>query len=119
MKRVVLIVDDQPAFHIRPKGKLRRSAELREKWEIISAYTEQEARALFLEHSERIAFVFMDACLTGHTPNTLDLIKWVRTQYDGPMIAMSSVFNTALIKAGCDQAINKNDIGEEVLKRLE
>jgi len=66
------------------------------------------AREAFDKNKE-FDIIAIDACLTGDEVDTIDLIKYIRSSYTGPMIAISSMdnYNKILVDAGCNHQMEK------------
>ena len=111
----VLIVEDDTAALMRMEMKLHRHCEL------LTATTQDRATELFDDYQGQIDLIVMDACVPGHTINTLDFVKKIRVSYQGPIIASSSdeKLNELLTDAGCDSGCNKSDIVKMVLETLD
>ena len=114
-KPKVLIVEDDTTALMRMEMNLHQHCEL------LTATTQDRATELFEEYLGQIDLIVMDACVPGHTINTLDLVKKIRVSYQGPIIASSSdeKLNKKLVAGGCDSGCNKNDIVEKVLETLD
>ena len=114
MKSKVLLIEDLKHIHQDCAEAIRMSPDLKDYWQILSAYTEEEARILFLANTPDIKLILLDGCLNTYTPNTLELLKWMRDQYKGLIIAISAGFNEALVQAGCDRAMQKHLLSEKL-----
>lgn len=112
MKRV-LMVDDRLQNHTTLRSLLS------DDWELISAYTIQQAEQMFAEGSYDA--IIMDACVPGDKPTTGPLTRKIRETYAGPMIAVSSeeLYRQDLREAGCDREVenryNLSDLLDELL----
>lgn len=111
-KPKVLIVEDDK--------KLQRlfCIWLEDYFEVLSAFTIQEAEELVTKHPD-IAAVAMDGCVPGDELNTAPLTKKIRAGFSGPIIAISSVadYRLRLITAGCDYWCEKLEL-ETILKKI-
>jgi len=87
---------------------------------ILSAYTLKEAQYLFKEHPD-IAIIAMDACVPGGRPTTPPLVEWMRKEFSGPIIAMSSDprYRKELLSVGCDHECEKGSVPSKILELLE
>ncbi len=113
MKKV-LIVDDDPFWH------RIYILYLKNKVEIISAYSVEEATEKFRENPD-ISAVVMDACVPGSQVNTEPLVREMRKTFKGPMLATSSESENChrLFFAGCDDTCEKGkEVPEHVLEAL-
>lgn len=77
-----------------------------------SAFTVEEASRLYKPLLPRLAAVCMDGCVGSIMPNTLELTKRIRAEFDGPMLAISAdtAFQSQLGRAGCDFACAKREV---------
>jgi len=79
---------------------------------VLSAYTIDEARALFAANRDSIHLIVLDGCLRSafqvQTPDTLPLIPEFRATFRGPIIAASSIvkFRRVMMEAGCDHKVD-------------
>jgi CheY-like chemotaxis protein len=112
-KPKVLIVEDDEALQSCFELDLQDSAR------ILAACSMQHARKQFAQHPD-LAMIVMDACVPGNHPTTLPLVREFREQFQGPIIAVSSIdhYRKALLAAGCDHECDKSDVGATVLRLL-
>ncbi|MFA5870871.1 MAG: response regulator [Candidatus Paceibacterota bacterium] len=112
MKKV-LIIEDKAVF----QGLWEM--ELDGKVLLFQAISIPEAKNIFYQNPD-LSVITMDACVPGDEPNTIPLVEEIRKTYSGPIIATSSDENfcEALIKAGCNYGISKENVAEEILKVL-
>lgn len=101
----VLIVDDLKGWHSQWKKELEGRVE------VVSATTLEEAEAEFQTNSD-FAAIFMDACVPGVEPTTLELTSRIRQDFRGPMVAISSTprYRRMLMDAGCTDECDKRDV---------
>ena len=78
-----------------------------------------EAKRLFEEHLSELDAVVMDASLTGGEPDTLELTRWMRERFEGPVVACSSnpPFREEQMQAGCNFESPKEEV-HVLLKKL-
>jgi DNA-binding response OmpR family regulator len=84
--RTILVIDDDPLV----VEYLRVFVENRN-IEFVAVQTIEEAERVFENKGELFAAICIDACVPGNKPNTVQLAKKIRSNYRGPMIAISSV----------------------------
>lgn len=110
-KKKVLLVEDN-----RDSSDMIKE-DLEGKVFVLQAFTIEEAEEIFQRHPD-LAVVVMDACVPGHTINTIPLVYKMRETFMGPMIAISSEeeYREELMQAGCDHKSDKNTIAKKVLK---
>lgn len=109
----VLIVDDLDYMH-----QLWRDI-LEDQVQVISAMTIDEAEKIFAQHSD-LALIAIDACVPGTRINTLPLVERWRHNFDGPMIAISSLpeYRKELVLAGCDAESDKKELPFKIMELL-
>ena len=109
----VLIVDDDVEQHDRWRNALGGKAVL------LNAFSIEEAREKFEANSDIDAIV-MDACVPGHSPNTLFLVREFKKTFTRPMIAVSSDpdYLTILVNAGCTHKSKKNELPHRIIEIL-
>lgn len=102
MKTVLIVEDGIP-------WQNRWAKLLVDKVILLQAYRIREARGLFEAHPF-IDLIALDACVPGAIPNTLELARFFRQSFSGPMIAISSEpdYRQLLMQAGCDQGCSKD-----------
>jgi DNA-binding NarL/FixJ family response regulator len=112
-KPKILIVEDDEALQSCFELELQDSAR------ILAAFSLQQARKQFAQNPD-IAIIVMDACVPGNHPTALPLVREFREQFQGLIIAVSSIdhYRKELLAAGCDQECDKSDVGETVLRLL-
>lgn len=85
---------------------------LGEEFTVYSARTLREAKRLFNLHRQALAAVIMDACVPGHVPNTLPLVRHMRAcGFRNPILATSSDpdFQDQQMNAGCSHRCAKTE----------
>lgn len=94
----VLIVEDLPAMQSLYRRQLEKHGV-----KVYSAFSVDEAEVHFSQHNDWSVIVF-DACVPGHEPNTLELVRKFRQRFSGPMVASSGELDNRrlLLQAGCD-----------------
>ena len=115
MKTKVLIIEDHEGLQKSYKRALK------EKVEIIQAFTINEAEKLLIANPD-IGLISLDACVPGNKINTLPLLKKIKEVFHGPIIAASSdpQFNAELIKNGCTHKCeDKFELPQTIIKILE
>lgn len=92
---------------------------LKEKVQIISAFTIEEAREKFKDNPD-ITLITIDGCVPGESFNTEPLVREFRKTFKGPIIAASRslFFRTLLKEAGCDYECSKNELPKKILEIL-
>jgi CheY-like chemotaxis protein len=106
MPKKILVVDDDRHSQVILTFKL---VEIPNKVIILRAQTLAEAKAQFDDNPD-LDLIAMDACVPDptakgyelHQPNTGPLVKYMRQTFQGPIVAVSSMFNDYLLKAGCN-----------------
>ncbi len=70
--------------------------------DITCASTEKEAREAFTGKKD-FDIIAMDGCLNGDKVDTVELVKFIRLTYTGPIVAISGSieYNKTLLAAGC------------------
>ena len=110
MKIKILIIDDD--------------RKRQEEWEwllelfpvqIIQAFSIDEAEKIFND-TRNLDGIVVDACVPGHKPNTMEIVRNFRRSFSGPLIAISSIeiFNYMLISAGCNHKSEKDKLVEKI-----
>jgi DNA-binding response OmpR family regulator len=87
------------------------------KTDIVFALTIAEAEAAGID----FALVMVDACVPGDEPNTIDLVRKIRTSgFTGPIIGHSSEANylSLLAEAGCSHISDKINAPKLALRLL-
>ena len=87
---------------------------------IIRASDLEEGDKIFFENKENIDLVLTDACVPGHEPNSMNLIKKIkRSGFNNPIIGMSSqeVYLLKLKEAGADFVLSKSKL-EIITKKI-
>lgn len=102
MKRLLLIEDDERM--IESFGRILPYFG----FDVTYARTLKEARKAFDEGEYDI--IAVDGSLHSSTVNTLDLVRYIRVNFNGPMVAISTVAdsNKQLVEAGCDHSCLKS-----------
>lgn len=98
-KTTILIVDDDKSTQVLCNIMLKNY------FNLLQAYTEEEAEKFFMANQKEIRCVIMDGCLLGDEIDTIPLVhKFRGAGYVGPIIASSNRqdFRNKLIEAGCD-----------------
>ena len=87
--------------------------------DVISAYNLRDALKIF-EREEGITIIACDACLADTKPDTLDLVKLMRSKFSGPMVAISDSqdYNDELQRAGCSHKVKKDRAPEFIINIL-
>ncbi|MFA6364784.1 MAG: hypothetical protein WCW78_00065 [Candidatus Paceibacterota bacterium] len=111
-KITILFVESRGEWH-RIWGEILKD----ESRALFHASSIDEAEELFLEHPE-IDIIAMSACISGHEPDTIQLVQKMRQSFKGPMIAMSSILvhRKTLCEAGCNLESEKLVLPDLVLK---
>ena len=113
MKKI-LLVEDMKVVHDSVKDALAGKVKL------ISAFTISEAKRLFQKNPDIDAIV-IDACVPGEVINTLPLVRELRKEYKGLMIAISKYgdYQKQLVEAGCNKrCFNKRQLSEYLSELL-
>jgi len=117
----ILIVEDDVSI----QGIHRRIIGTR--FTVLFAPTVDEGKKLFLEHRQDLAAVILDGIVplvegdirpANSPPTTLELARFMRTVFTGPIIATSSGSNNMLLTAGCSHACNKMELLTEIPRIL-
>lgn len=110
---IVLVVDDSLNIHRKIKEALSDPRIVVE-----SAYYHE--MAMEIVNRGDCDIIFMDACLDGDRPDTLELTEEIRKITDIPIVAMSSVkeYRDEQLKHGCNHQIDKDVISTLVNKSL-
>ena len=117
---VLIVEDDETLQRI-----YRRTIGTRLK--IVFASTVEEGKRMFLEHRRDLVAVILDGIVPlshgdirpyGSPPTTLDLARSIRSMFTGPILAVSSGDNKALLGAGCTHSCDKTKLPEEVRRVL-
>ncbi len=84
---------------------------------VVSACSVAQAEEAWRDNRDA-ALIVMDACLEGEEPDTIALLREIRLEFDGPIVAASSnkYFCDELIAAGCSHKLRCKD--EDVLAAL-
>ena len=104
----VLIIEDDPDI----RRYFENTAEFlfSEKVCIAFATGLGDAQVLFEKLIEAgLDMIFIDACLGSRIPNSMPLIKFISTNFQGPIYAMScnKTFIAPLLRAGCTDTCSK------------
>ena len=111
MKKKILVIDDEQNAHD------HLDKEIGEKYELLHAYTAEEAQKGLETDPNTDAIIFDGYLEEG---NTLGLISWLSGKFSGPMIAAStsSSMRREQIEAGCTHEIIKSDINNQKLSEV-
>jgi len=115
VSKKILIVEDDDLY----QNLFKRQGQ-RADFEVIQAFTIDEARTLFAEHNDILA-IGMDGCVPpGNHLNTEPLIRDFRKTFSGPIVAMSSDpdYQKNQLRAGCSHKCEKFDLIEFVSKLI-
>ncbi|MCC7004658.1 response regulator [Candidatus Nomurabacteria bacterium] len=113
----VLIVEDNTQRIAAWKSELNRYSQ---QINIVVAESIEDARSEF-QKNPTPDLIVMDCCVPGDDPNTMDLVKEIRENYRGPILANSSAgafYTDKLIRAGASHACSKGWVPKEILKLL-
>jgi CheY-like chemotaxis protein len=121
MKKV-LIIDDEECNQIILTYQL---VDMSDKVTILRARDRGEAKHLF-DTNPDIDLVAMDACVPypdtpeneRYRPNTQALVRYMRSKFEGPIVAVSGSFNSLLTEVGCDHESSKEKFYEIALALL-
>jgi len=82
------------------------------------ARTLAEAETVF--SSKKFDAIAVDGCLNSHGVNTLDLVRFMRQRFNGPIVAISTVadYNKLLMEAGCNLSCLKSSFPFALRKEL-
>lgn len=107
-KPVVLVVEDDI-----DKYQSEWEWELCYRIEFLYARTIEEARRLYRERKD-IQAIAVDACVPGDNPNTMELVREIRKEFKGTIVAISSLreYRALLREAGCSQECEKQYLPE-------
>ena len=112
MKKKILIVDDEPASQVILSHRL---VEMPDKVIVLRATSLAEAKRLFDDNPD-IDLIAMDGCVPDpdaspherRIPNSMNLVRYMRQKYNGPIFGVSDQFNDRLRSAGCDNSCSKD-----------
>ena len=110
----VLVIEDDPQVQ-RTISRIL----MRKKCESIPAFTVNEARILFNEHSNELCIIIFDGSLE-RDGDTLPLVIEFQASFLGPMIAISAnkSLNINLMRAGCTHTGTKPYIIKPIFDAL-
>lgn len=114
----VLVVEDNGDFFRHFQEDLEGICEL-------VMFTEQEeSLAFFNAHKGELAVIAVGACTPGDTPNTQGLIRAFRSEFSGPIIAMSTLdeYARSLLPHGASHCVSTIELPKvlvEILQGLE
>lgn len=104
MKPVLLIIEDNPHWHRTFQRQFGSVAEL------LFAATVAEAGQIFKDRSGTISAIVVDGALNNDSVfNTGPLVRFLRSHFQGPVIAASSLYNGELVAAGCTHEAREKD----------
>ncbi|MDQ3014455.1 MAG: response regulator [bacterium] len=111
MKKILIVDDEQQNQETLTAGLMKNPDLV-----ILQAYTRQEAVKLFDENPD-VALIAMDACMPHPDasafmrgrPNTQWLVAHMKKTFKGPIVAVSSAYNSYLMEAGCTHKAEKQD----------
>ena len=74
------------------------------------------ALSLFYRHKSKIVMIAVDGCLRSRSLNTISLIREIRKNFKGPIVAISSrqTYREQLLMNGCDYECEKNDLPKKI-----
>jgi DNA-binding response OmpR family regulator len=111
MPKVLVVEDFDPYFKMIDR-------ELSGKVEVLRAATLEEGDNLFQSNPD-IDLIIMDACVPGHKPNAMPLVKKiVGTGFTKPIIACSTTWTGELLKAGATHESDKDRVAKITLELL-
>lgn len=107
--RVLLIEDSQQWARSIKRG-------LSEFCEVVYAESQDQARQLFAQHKGDFQVIVMDSCVPGDQPNTHTLTRDLRAQFEGPIVANSSLehYFSEIVKAGASEGVFKYKLVERI-----
>ncbi len=105
----VLIVEDLKMTVLAYKIALRENSYI--DIEVLTASTVEEAKELYAQNKTDMSIIVMDADLGKGNIETIELTKYLKKTFKGPMIANSSekLYNNKLIEAGCTDCSDSKD----------
>lgn len=111
----VLVVEDLGAIQLAIKVSVK------DKVNLLQAYTKKEAEDFFERKKEQLAFIFLDGCLqSSYTLTTDSFIRNTKADplFKGKIIAISSRHNQTMMELGCDDACEKWDVADYIKAEL-
>ena len=118
MLQKILIVEDSPDLH-----EIYAEA-LKGKIEIISALSIEQAQKLF-DGNQDIKLIVMDYSVPfreddKYCSNTIDLIKYIKVRFSGPIIASSSTEDCRKeqLATGCTHECGKVQVPKKIMELL-
>ena len=99
----IFLVEDNENIHKFINDALFGSAN------IIGAMTLMDAEKIYEQNKDKFSAICVDGCVQGNELNALPLIRMIKKEFNGPLIAISSYpeYRKLMVEAGCTYEIEK------------